>query len=100
MTDFIEDYGKNVFKYKNFEKALKHNSYKILTDPFKKWVNKKIGDKNDIVKTLLSKGVDTLDYFAKDLIDEKREFFNENGEFNNKLFEDFLRNCYKMKKMV
>ncbi len=98
MTDFIFDYTKNVIKEKNFETALKHTNYKILSDPLKKWVNKKVGDKNDVIKTLVSKGVDTLDSFAKDIVDQKRQFFNENGDFNTQLFEDFFKKLYENEK--
>ena len=95
MINYIYDFSKNLILEKNLESAFKHSTYKSLTDPIKKWTKKKIDNKNEMVKILTSRAIDTLDSFAKDLIDQKIHFFKENGELDYNLFEDFFKKLFE-----
>ena len=88
---FIKSVGDEViFKKEDLVKSLVHNGYKRLTDPFDKWIDKKL-NKEDFLNHFVKGAKKTVENMATDIISTKKPLFKVNGEFNDKLIDDFVK---------
>jgi len=94
VSSFLKGVTNDVVNNKDFMTSIKHNSYKSLTNPFKKWVNEKVktnDEKFNEIQSFILDGVEkTVDDLVLDIIDNKKNLFNERGEFNHELLNDFI----------
>ena len=68
-----------------------HNGLKRLTNPFDKYIDKKFEDEI-FLKNFIKGAKKTVVDMAEDLMTLKAPLFKINGEFNNKLIDDFVKN--------
>ena len=86
----ITDTGKGVlFKKEKLLQAAAHNTYKNLIDPFEKWKSKKL-DGKIFKKHLIDGAQKTIVDTIFEIVDEKKPLFKPNGEFNDKILNDFI----------
>ena len=98
LFDFVRGTGDDIlFKGKDFQYALLHNEYKLLTDPFHKWVDNKLEGKI-LTKHLTNGAIKSVDNMIVNLLSEKSHIFKINGKFNEKLFDDFVKDFEKNEK--
>ena len=79
-----------LIKRKNLLTSVFHNGYKELTKPFDKWVDKKFNDQN-FTKHFIKGAKETIENMAEDILMSKVPLFKVNGEFNEKLLDDFVQ---------
>ena len=90
MGKFMKSVGDEViFKKEDIVKSLVHNGYKRLNEPFDKWIDKKL-NKEDFLNHFIKGAKKTVGNMATDLISTKKPLFKVNGEFNDKLIDDFI----------
>ena len=71
----IKETGDDIlFKGKDFKYALLHNEYKLLTDPFNKWVDNKLEGKI-LTKHLTNGAIKSVDNMIVNLLSEKSHIF-------------------------
>ena len=98
LFNFVRGTGDDIlFKGKDFKYALLHNEYKLLTDPFHKWVDNKLEGKI-LTKHLTNGAIKSVDNMIVNLLSEKSHIFKINGKFNEKLFDDFVKDFEKNEK--
>ena len=99
VSSFLKGVTYDVVNNKDFTTSIKHNSYKSLSNPLKKWVNEKVKTKNEKlneIQSVILGGVEkTIDSLVLDIIDNKKALFNERGEFNPELINDFFGDLKK-----
>ena len=91
-----------LFQKKDFKTSLIHNGYKKMKNISDKWISQKY-DKNFILKHLLMMQNKTIMDMTNNLLTSKAHLLKINGEFNNKLIDDFVHKqeenfkdeCYK-----
>ena len=84
--------GKDVlFNKEKLFKAAAHNTYKNLINPFEEWKEEKF--KGKIFKKHIFDGAQktVVDMFFK-IVDGKEVLIKPNGEFNNKILNDLVKN--------
>ena len=64
IGNFTKAVLRDVIDNKDILTSVKHNGYKCLSDPFKKWTNKKIGN-DEVLKTFANGAFKTIDSFIK-----------------------------------
>ena len=95
LGKYTQDVGRDfIFQKKDLKTSLIHNGYKRMTNPFEKWIDKNLDD-NIFVKHFAKATKKTIDDMACDLLATKAHLFKINGEFNNKLIDDFVHNFEK-----
>jgi hypothetical protein len=99
VSSFLKGVTFDVINNKDFTTSIKHNSYKSLSNPVKKWVNEKVktdNEKLNEIQSVILGGVEkTIDSLVLDIIDNKKVLFNEKGEFNPELINDFFGDLKK-----
>ena len=99
VSSFLKGVTFDVVNNKDFTTSIKHNSYKSLSNPLKKWVNEKVKTDNEklneIQKVIFGGVQKTIDSLVLDIIDNKKALFNERGEFNPELINEFFGDLKK-----
>ena len=99
VSSFLKGVTYDVVNNKDFTTSIKHNSYKSLSNPLKKWVNEKVKTDNEklneIQKVIFGGVQKTIDSLVLDIIDNKKALFNERGEFNPELINEFFGDLKK-----
>ena len=94
LTGFGHDV---LIKKEPIRKAITHNVYKALSDPFEKWKDKKFEDQ--IFKRHLIDGAQkTVADMIINVVGGERDLFKPNGELNGMLVDDLLNNFQKNEK--
>ena len=94
----ITGFGHDVlFEKESIRKAITHNAYKALSDPFEKWKDKKF--EGQIFKRHLIDGAQkTVADMIVDVVGGERGLVKPNGEFNGMLVDELLNNFQKNEK--
>jgi len=99
VSSFLKGVTYDVVNNKDFTTSIKHNSYKSLSNPLKKWVNEKVKTDNEklneIQKVIFGGVQKTIDSLVLDIIDNKKALFNERGEINPELINEFFGDLKK-----
>ena len=85
------------FKNKKLLSSDAHNVYKNLKDPINAWKDEKLKGKI-FTKNLVDGGIKTVVDMAFELIDGKQVLIKSNGEFNNDVLNDLVKNFTKNEK--
>ena len=85
------------FKNKKLLSSAAHNVYKNLKDPINVWKDEKLKGKI-FTKNLVDGGIKTVVDMAFELIDGKQVLIKPNGEFNNDVLNDLVKNFTKNEK--
>ena len=103
ISTFLKGFTNDMINNKDYNISIKHNMYQAFKNPIKQWANEKLKtdkDKdefNEVQSVIFNSLEKSIDSIVLDIIDNKKALFNQKGEFNIKLIEDFLAEMDKNK---